>query len=331
MALGADPRAHCAPPTDILGIVFAPRLLLREPLVLLAPLDPAAPYPHGIAASLRQGLRFLADAQGTDFAPQPPYFVPHRPRSPPHPGRPLSARQHVARALLNSVGAGAIALVLQACFPSVTADFTLRRPLDAPMPLIPRRWQPLPRFATQYVWSATVGLFLLLFLVRAGAHTLACLGIALGGLPPDGYVEPADRPWAADGLHTFWSARWHGYLVPTMRFYSAVVVPRAVVPAPAARAVLGPFVAFAVAAVLHDVFLLPAVAFPARPHLSAISLYFVLQPVGMLAERAFARLTGRRVRGPLGRLWLAAWFTATSPFFVDSAFHVWAAPGLPMR
>ena len=135
---------------------------------------------------------------------------------------------------------------------------------------------------------------------------LSYVAVAYKKETPSEWPLLMDRPWASESLHEFWGARWHQTLrqpvlvlggYPLQFIFRALFRSRA---AGDAGLIIGAFVA---SGVIHHVGFYNTGRTPGLPTI----LFFTMQSVGLGAERAWKALTGKRVGGWLGNLWVWLW------------------------
>ena len=153
-------------------------------------------------------------------------------------------------------------------------------------------------------------------------------GILVLGQDPAQWPPAFDAPWRATSLNDFWGRRWHQVFRHVFLILGgyplSFVLGRAGV-------TIGAFLA---SAVVHHIVL---VTLSSRVEFWWMLVGFGMMAPGVLAERAYLQLTGRRVGGMAGRIWTMAWlllwgtvivegFARAGMFgsasFVDSGFPV---------
>ncbi|KAL1409104.1 hypothetical protein Q8F55_005928 [Vanrija albida] len=146
----------------------------------------------------------------------------------------------------------------------------------------------------------TVALGAAPYLTMSGLYSLAA-GAAVGsGLWESECWQPDlfNSPWKADSLLDFWR-RWHALNKHDLRSLTTIALKTAELP-------LTPFLtiplSFVISGILHIVYQLGMNPVPSA---TKVGGFFGLCAAGTLAEYTFYRITGSRVRGPVGRLW--AW------------------------
>lgn len=128
---------------------------------------------------------------------------------------------------------------------------------------------------------------------------VACLNSSPTSWPP-----VVDDPWSADSMHTFWSKHWHQLLRQTFLVLGGY-------PGKWIAGDLGMlFGAFIASGLFHEC----AMYSMGRGFDHTVSLFFALQGPVLILERLWRRMTGRRVGGWPGRLW------------VYSILFLWAQP-----
>ncbi|WAQ81368.1 hypothetical protein PtA15_1A709 [Puccinia triticina] len=121
----------------------------------------------------------------------------------------------------------------------------------------------------------------------------------------------ANSPLEASSISAFWGRHWHTVLqalfveagaIPLSALVRAAFAPRR--PPPKLLRLTGIFGAFAVSAIMHELGIWCAGPFDRRLR---TSVFFLSQALAMGLENGFKSLSGRRVGGPLGRVWAFAW------------------------
>ncbi|KAJ3482612.1 hypothetical protein NLI96_g6871 [Meripilus lineatus] len=134
-------------------------------------------------------------------------------------------------------------------------------------------------------------------------YALATLfGVAILLQSPSQWPPIMDNPFAADSLHDFWSKRWHQALRRT--FVVSGGIPGYWIGGQSGF-VLGTFLA---SGLFHE----GGTYLVGRGIDHNVTLYFVLQGVGLLLERYWRYITGRRVEGAFGRMWVRIFLIASS-------------------
>ncbi|CDZ96293.1 hypothetical protein [Phaffia rhodozyma] len=274
-----------------------PRCLLPQPYRFKAPYT---------GPSFLSGYQLITNVLGDYFYPIPPYFVPSSP-FPPSSHTSLSARipQIVQYVLcyVPPVAALAIAII---CIPStVEDDFSVLR----------SGWLGLG-----FTFSAGMMVWCLL-------TADWCLNNWLQQAAGNGITQPRgnilNSPWRSTSVHEFWSGRWHPLLTPTIMFYKALLLPPRDHPSGLKRQLtkLGtPFLGFLTTALVHENLIYP-MANTNRPSLGYLSLFFLLQPLALLLERAFLHLSGgRKVSGPAGWVWTFIWLGFTGRYLAEGHY-----------
>lgn len=122
--------------------------------------------------------------------------------------------------------------------------------------------------------------------------TLFCVGLL--GDSPSKYPPLKYNPFAADSISDFWAKRWHQALRRTFLVMGGI--PLGMI-AGRPGVVLGAFFA---SGVFHE---LGAYSI-GRGFDHRVTMFFTLQGVAILLEALFKRVTGRRVGGWAGRVWV---------------------------
>jgi len=165
----------------------------------------------------------------------------------------------------------------------------------------------------RYLISTVIMLVVgVLFIAGFGVLEAAgCLGgVGIFQQDPKDWPPLMDNPWSADSLHDFWARRWHQTLRRTFLVYGGV--PGQWV-AGRVGMVMGSFLA---SACYHEA----GMYLINRPFDYRVILFFFLNGVGVSLEWTLYKLTGRRVSGPLGRLWTSIFVLGLGQMLIDSWF-----------
>lgn len=139
------------------------------------------------------------------------------------------------------------------------------------------------------------------------------VGVVIFRQDPAQWPPALDAPWRATSLIDFWSHRWHqwarGFFLFLGGYPLSLFLGRAGI-------ILGAFLA---SAVLHDMFTL---AIDSKSKSWGVFTAFAMMAPGMLAERAFYRLTGKRVGGVVGWVWTMIWLLTWNSLLLDGSAKV---------
>ena len=150
------------------------------------------------------------------------------------------------------------------------------------------------RYAVSTALHLAIGLCVILG-IEMWYDIASLVGVGLLNQPPSTWPPCHDRPWRTRSLHEFWSRRWHQILRHTFMIYGGYP---------------GEWLAGGVGR-LFGVFLASGIYHEVGFYLGGSSIdwkviaFFVLQAVGILAEKSYTAYTGRRVGGWLGFSWAA--------------------------
>lgn len=122
---------------------------------------------------------------------------------------------------------------------------------------------------------------------------LTLFAVGLLGHEPTSWPPPVENPWAATSLTEFWGKRWHQFLRQTFLVFGGY--PGRVAGGRVGM-VLGTFIA---SGLYHECSMIAM----GREWDNVVPLFFALQGVCLLLERAWRIGTGRRVGGWPGMLW----------------------------
>ncbi|KAG6330832.1 hypothetical protein ID866_8255 [Astraeus odoratus] len=123
-----------------------------------------------------------------------------------------------------------------------------------------------------------------------------------------------DQPWFATSLANLWGKRWH----QLFREYFSAVGTKPLEGILGQYSVIG---AFVLSGLLHDIGLRGMGHGGDFLHVAG---FFVVQGLGLVLERLWARLTGKRVGGILGGVWVWVWQLVWGVYLVNA----WAEKGL---
>jgi hypothetical protein len=152
---------------------------------------------------------------------------------------------------------------------------------------------PLQRYALSTAVHFATGCALLAgFGMVYDLCTLVAVGLL--GHSPTSWPPVLDSPWFAQSLHDFWAKRWHQLLRQTFLIFGGR--PGAAIGGNVGL-VLGTFLA---SGLFHECSMYAM----GRGWDSRVPVFFVLQGCSVIGERIWRKVTGRRVDGLLGTLWV---------------------------
>ncbi|KAH0830210.1 membrane bound O-acyl transferase family-domain-containing protein [Lanmaoa asiatica] len=152
-------------------------------------------------------------------------------------------------------------------------------------------------------------------IIEAGYQLHAALFTVLFQQHPSQWPPLFDSPWLSTSLASFWGRRWHQLFRESFVAIGSRPMERYL---GRTGVVMG---AFAVSGVLHDVGLQGMGQGADTPMITG---FFLLHGVGIVMEHAWKQVTGRRVSGIIGWLWVTSWTLFWGHLIVD----VWARRGL---
>ena len=194
---------------------------------------------------------------------------------------------------------------LRATLRSFLLSFLVLDLLDATLKLVPGVGDPsggsiflphLPR-PTRFLLSTAIHVLTGSALVAGFGMVydlITLLAVAGLGHAPAAWPPVMDKPWAAQSLHEFWAKRWHQLFRQTFLVFGGIPGRKI---AGDVGLVLGTFLA---SGLFHECTILAM----GGGWDSRVPLFFLLQGGSVLGERIWKRVTGRRVAGFLGRLWV---------------------------
>ena len=167
---------------------------------------------------------------------------------------------------------------------------------------------PLPVRYLRASIISTLTAFAIYAVLQLGYDLVTIPGILVLGQDPAQWPPMFDAPWCATSLSDFWGRRWHQLLRHTFLFLGgyplSLVLGRA-------GTVIGAFLA---SAVLHHVVL---VTLNSQMEVWWMLFGFGMMGPGVVAERAFRQLTGKRVGGVLGWVWTMSWLLLWGNLMVE--------------
>lgn len=150
----------------------------------------------------------------------------------------------------------------------------------------------IPRYVLSTLIAAGTG-----ELMIAGFENLyagvTLIGVGLLGHSPAAWPPLMDHPWDSDSINTLWTKRWHQAFRRTFLVLGGK--PGGWI-AGRVGVVLGAFLA---SGVFHEC----GMHLMGRGFDHRVTVFFLIQGVLVILEKAFTAVTGRRVRGPLGKIW----------------------------
>jgi Membrane bound O-acyl transferase family len=194
---------------------------------------------------------------------------------------------------------------LRATLSSFLAAFLLLDIIDSAIKLVPGVGDPfggsiffsdLP-LLTRYLVSTTIHVLTGAGLVVGFSMVydlITLFAVAVLGHSPGAWPPVMDNPWASQSLHEFWAKRWHQLFRQTFLVFGGI--PGRKIGGDVGL-VLGTFLA---SGLFHECTIL---AMGCKWD-SRVPIFFLLQGGSVIGERVWKRVTGRRVDGLLGRLWV---------------------------
>ncbi|KAI0747967.1 hypothetical protein C8Q80DRAFT_1169337 [Daedaleopsis nitida] len=151
---------------------------------------------------------------------------------------------------------------------------------------------PIPRYTVSTALHICAGLFVI-FGLSMGYNVLSLVAVGFFHQSPSLWPPFHDEPWRVSSLHEFWSKRWHQALRHTFLVYGGY--PGRWLAGDIGM-LLGTFLA---SGLFHEVGLyLGGETMDVR-----VIWFFLVQPFGILAEKSYRVITGKRVGGWLGWTW----------------------------
>ncbi|KAL1947968.1 hypothetical protein VTO73DRAFT_13692 [Trametes versicolor] len=176
------------------------------------------------------------------------------------------------------------------------------------LPMLP----PVPRYLLSTAIQFIVGIFIILTLEMV-YDIFSLIGVGLLNQPPALWPPVHDKPWHMSSLHEFWSKRWHQILRSVFLVMGGYP----------GRWIAGDvgmlFGTFLASGLYHEV----SLCMGGAPFDMRVLVFFVAQAFGILVEKVFRRITGKRVGGWTGWLWGAIFLLGIGQLCTDA----WVARG----
>ncbi|ORX36319.1 hypothetical protein BD324DRAFT_628280 [Kockovaella imperatae] len=132
-----------------------------------------------------------------------------------------------------------------------------------------------------------------------GYRMVAVVAIASGIYEVEAWeVDLFDQPWKADSILNMWGRRWHQIFRRSFLLASTVLLRLFHIPVTSATLLVTSFFCSGMLHALGELSTDPA------PYTVPVFYFFLLSGVGGVFEALFRRVTGRRVRGFWGRIWM---------------------------
>ena len=128
-------------------------------------------------------------------------------------------------------------------------------------------------------------------------HLFTAIGVLAFGQDPAQWPPGLENPWYTTSLTEFWGRRWHQWFRHT---FIVCAYPFSVVLGPPGR-IIGAFLASGLA---HH---LMVITHDRHSEMWRMIVGFGMMAPGMIAERAFYKITGKKVGGVLGWVWTVSW------------------------
>ncbi|KAF8915529.1 hypothetical protein CPB85DRAFT_411856 [Mucidula mucida] len=135
-------------------------------------------------------------------------------------------------------------------------------------------------------------------------HIFQVVAVLIFRQDPDEWPPFYDAPWRSTSLSELWNVRWHQAFRDMLSNTGGVALGY---PLGRVGYVLGAFMA---SGVYHDIGIWSIQR--ERGMCCFLSPLFVLNGVGVVLEQSFTKVTGRRVGGVAGWLWLVTWASVCS-------------------
>jgi Membrane bound O-acyl transferase family len=127
-------------------------------------------------------------------------------------------------------------------------------------------------------------------------YSFTLIGVGLLGQSPLSWPPLIDNPWVADSLHDLWSRRWHQ--LPRRMFFIYGGYPLSWLTGGSRVGII--FGVFLASGLFHELTIYTL----GKGLDHNITLFFVWQAIGVILERVWKNVTGYRVRGWAGLVWV---------------------------
>ncbi|KAL4063354.1 hypothetical protein V8B97DRAFT_1891293 [Scleroderma yunnanense] len=201
------------------------------------------------------------------------------------------------RFTLYTTALGVVVLIMAAITPDGSNGQTI---FDPSLP-------PLLRYLRSSIITAATG-FSAWMLVELMYHFVAFVCTLLFQQTPSQWPPVFDHPWFSTSLTRFWGRDWHQFF----REWYMAIGSRPLKPFLGSYSPIG---AFILSGIFHEVGLR---GLDHGGDIFPVVGYFVMQGVGVGLERLYKRVTGRRVGGVVGLLWMWIWQIVWGHFLVDT-------------
>lgn len=127
-----------------------------------------------------------------------------------------------------------------------------------------------------------------------------------------------NSPIQATNLADFWSRRWHSlakHIFVEAGSRPATAIARSLIGEGSLTRSIGILAAFVISGLMHEFGLWYATS----PDLSfRTTIFFAAQGLGVVLESSFRKLTGYRVQGWVGRVWMLSWLVGWGRLMIDA-------------
>ena len=166
-------------------------------------------------------------------------------------------------------------------------------------------------FLVRYLRATTISVlagFVLYTVMQTTYDLCTILAIVVLGQDPAQWPPPFDAPWYATSLSDFWGHRWH-------QFFRHIFLRLGGYPLSFVLGRTGLIIGTFLGSVLWHYISL--ITLNSKAEIWWMVVGFGMNAIGILAERAYHQLTGRRVGGVLGWVWTMAWLAVGGNIIVE--------------
>jgi len=170
---------------------------------------------------------------------------------------------------------------------------------------------PLHRYARSTIMTILTG-FTVYLGIDSQYYSSTIVAVAVFQQSPSIWPPPSDRPYLSTSLNQFWTARWHQSFrdifiriggKPSSYLFGRV------------GGLLG---AFFISGVLHDI---GCWSLGRGTNIKGISEFFLMNGIGIILERVFKSITGKRVHGVAGWIWTHVWLLGWGGLLINAWFE----------
>lgn len=173
---------------------------------------------------------------------------------------------------------------------------------------------PLTRY-TRSTFITLLGGLTIYLAIDTMYNFMTLLGVIVFRQSPTQWPPVSNRPYWATSLNQFWTVRWH-------QAFRHIFIECGGKPLTYLAGKVGGVIGvFLISGLLHDI---GCWGMGRGTDFKRISGFFIMNAVGMVIERVYKSITGKRVEGLLGWIWTVTWILGWGGMLVDA----WMIRGL---